>query len=155
MGLAAFMVKQVLRSVNDKLSQEHIDTAAVLRWWADDAVWDVPAELGPGQTIRGKQAIADWFHAWEEAFPKRRLEVKRVCVNGFYLPGRTSVTVAESTYTETDKGGREYAYDGVTVLQSRNWKIVRATEYVSFAGLPQLATLLQPDTKAQDTVAAH
>jgi ketosteroid isomerase-like protein len=108
-----------------------------------------------GARIRGKQAIADWFHAWEEAFPYRRLEAKSVCVNGFYLPGQTSVTVEEWTCTETDREGREYAFDGVSVIQSRNWKTVRVSEYIFFAGLPQLSTLLQSAIKAQDTVAAH
>ena len=48
------------------------------------------------------------------------------------------------TCTETDKQGREYTYDGVTVLQMEDMKIVKVTEYISFAGLPQLSSLLTP-----------
>jgi hypothetical protein len=49
---------------------------------------------------------------------------------------------------ETDKEGQELHYDGVTVGEMRNMKIVRATEYISFKGLPKLSTLIKPMGKA-------
>jgi hypothetical protein len=121
----------------------------LLKTWADDAVWDGPAELGVGQTIKGKKAVAEWFQRWEQEFPQRKLVPKNVCMKGTFWPSRNNVLMVEYTCTETDKQGREYMYDGVTVLHIKNMtKVAKVTEYIAFAGLPQLSDLLQPMGKA-------
>jgi ketosteroid isomerase-like protein len=147
MGMASRMGKKKAQEAWATMSQSHIDTDALLKDWADDAVWDGTSELSVGQTIRGKKAIADWFQRWEQEFPKRKLAEKNVCMEGTALPSRNNVLMVDWTCTETDKQGREYTYDGVTVLHMEGMKIVKATEYISFAGLPQLSSLLAPTGK--------
>jgi len=146
--IVSMMVKRGVRSAFAMSSQDHIDTDALFKQWSDDAVWDGTSELGIGQTIKGKKAIADWFHKWEQEFPKRKLVTKNVCMSGTCLPSPNMVVMADWTCWETDKQGREYKFDGVTVMHMRNMKVVRATEHISFAGLPQLSTLIRPTVKA-------
>lgn len=85
---------------------------------------------------------------WEREFPKRKLVAKSGCVNGMGLPGRTLVIMCDWTCTETDKQGREHVFDGASVIHSRNMKVVRMTDYISFAGLPGISTLLAPPAAA-------
>ena len=61
--------KRKIRAGFDIMSHDHIDTDALLKDWADDVVWDGTSELGVGQTIKGKKAVADWVHRWEQEFP--------------------------------------------------------------------------------------
>ena len=146
--IASMMAKRGVRSVWAMMSQEHIDTDALLKQWADDAVWDCTSELGVGQTIKGKKAAADWFHKWEQEFPKRKLVTKNVCMSGTCLPSPNMVVMVDWTCWETDKQGKEFQYDGVTVVHMRNMKVVRVTEHISFAGLPPIASLIKPTAKA-------
>jgi ketosteroid isomerase-like protein len=144
MGLASRMAKKKAQEAWATMSRSHIDTDALLKDWADDAVWDGTSELSVGQTIKGKKAIADWFLRWEQEFPQRKLVEKNVCMKGTFWPSRKNIIMVDWTCTETDKQGRMYEYDGVTVLHMENMKIVKSTEYISFAGLPQLSSLLAP-----------
>ena len=145
MGIPSMVTKRRVRSAYAMSSQDHVDTDALLKTWADDGVWDSPSELGVGQTIKGKKAVADWYKKWEEEFPQRKLVPKTVCMKGTFWPLRNNVVMVEYTATETDKQGREYTYDGVTVLQLRNTtKVAKVTEYIAFAGLPQVSDLLKP-----------
>ena len=149
MGIASMVAKRRVRSSWAISSRSRVDTDSLLKTWADDAVWDGPAELGVGQTIKGKKAVAEWFQRWEQEFPQRKLVPKNVCMKGTFWPSRNNVLMVEYTCTETDKQGREYMYDGVTVLHIKNMtKVAKVTEYIAFAGLPQLSDLLQPMGKA-------
>jgi ketosteroid isomerase-like protein len=142
MGLASMMAKRKVRSGWETMSQSHIDTDALLKDWTGDVVWDGTSELSVGQTIKGRKAVADWFQRWEQEFPQRKLVERNVCMKGTFWPSRNNVVMVDWTCTETDKQGREYAFDGVTVLHMQSMKIVKVTEYISFAGLPQLSSLL-------------
>jgi ketosteroid isomerase-like protein len=144
MGIASMVAAKKVRAAWTTMSRSHIDTGALLKDWADDAVWDGTSELSVGQTIKGKKAIADWFHRWEQEFPQRKLVEKNVCMRGTFWPSRNNVIMVDWTCRETDKQGREYTYDGVTALHMQDMKIVKVTEYLSFAGLPQLSSLIQP-----------
>jgi ketosteroid isomerase-like protein len=136
--------RRKIQAFLDVISEERIDTDAMVKEWADDVVWDSPSDVGVGQTIAGKAAIVEWYERWEQEFPKRKLVAKSVCVSGMGLLNRTLVIMCNWTCTETDKQGREYVFDGASVIHSRNMKIVRMTDYISFAGLPEVSTLLRP-----------
>jgi len=146
--IMSMLAKRMIRENFEIMSRDHIDTDALLKDWADDAVWDGTSELGVGQTIKGKKAIADWFHRWEQDFPKRKLVVKNVCLKGSFLPAPNNVEIVDWTCWEADKQGREYKYDGATTIVIRNMKAVKVTEHISFVGLPQLSTLIKPTAKA-------
>jgi ketosteroid isomerase-like protein len=145
--IASMLVKRMVRSAMTMMNQDDFDADALLAIWADDAVWDGTSELGVGETIKGKKAIGDWFRRWKEEFPKRTFEVKNICFSAWPLMP-TNVTTVQWSLTQTDKQGREFKYDGVTVIHMRNMKAVRVTEHISFAGLPQLSNLIKPIAKA-------
>ena len=144
--IASMIVKRMVRSTFLMMNQYDFDVNALLKQWADDAIWDGTSELGVGETIKGKKAIADWFRRWKVEFPRRKVEMKDICFSAWPLMP-TQVFTAQWSLTQTDKEGREFKYDGVTLFHVRNMKIVRATEHISFVGLPQLSTLIKPTAK--------
>jgi len=145
--IASMIAKRMVRSAIAMMNQDDFDVDAFLAHWADDAIWDGTSELSVGETIKGKKAIADWFRRWKEEFPKRKFVVRNICFGAWPL-SPTNVVIAQWSLTQTDKQGKEFKYDGVTVSHTRNMKIVQATEYISFAGLPQISTLIKPSGKA-------
>jgi len=145
--IASMLVKRMVRSTIEKLNEDDYDVDAVLAGLADDAIWDGTSELGVGQTIKGKKAIADWFRRWKEEFPKRKFEVKNICFSAWPLC-LTNVCMVDWTLRQTDKQGQEFKYDGVTVIQTKKGKTKRMSDYISFVGLPQLSTLIKPTAKA-------
>lgn len=145
--IASMLAKRMVRSDVAKMNEDDMDVDAVLARWADDVIWDVSSELGVGETLKGKKAIADWFRRWKEEFPKRKFEVKNICFSAWPLCP-TNVTTVQWSLAQTDKQGREFKYDGVTVVHMKNMKAVRVTEHISFAGLPQISNLIKPTAKA-------
>ena len=146
--IASMIAKRAVRSAWNTMSQEDFDVDSLVTAYADDAVWDCTSELGVGETIRGRKAIADWFHRWKKEFPKRKLVVRNVCLRGTCLPSPTNVCMVEWSCSETDKDGKEFQYDGVTVIEMKNMKGSRVSEYISFKGLPHLSALIKPSGKA-------
>ena len=142
--IASWIAKRSVRSSWDLMGEDDYDVEAVVAGFADDAVWDNTSELGVGETLRGKKDVADWFHRWKKEIPKRKFVVKNICFKGTCLPSPNNVVMVEWGCVETDREGRELRYDGVTVAELKNMKTVRATEYISFKGLPKLSTLIQP-----------
>ena len=145
--IMSWIAKRMLRSSFEMMSQEHLDTEALAKGWAEDGVWDVPSELGVGHTIKGRKAIADWFHGWEQEFPKRKMVLRNVCLKGSFLPSPNNIAMVDWTCIETDKHGVEYRYDGATTIHLKNMKAARVTEHISFSGLPQLSNLIRPTVK--------
>jgi ketosteroid isomerase-like protein len=146
--IASWIAKRSVRSSWDLMGEDDYDVEAVVAGFAEDAVWDSTSELGVGETLSGKKAITDWFRRWKKEIPRRKFVVKNVCLKGTFLPSPNNVVMVEWGCVETDREGREVRYDGVTVVELKNMKTVRATEYISFKGLPKLSTLIRPTGKA-------
>lgn len=146
--IESWIVKRIIQSVWDTMSQDTFDVDAFMKGAADDQVWDSTSELGVGETLVGKKAISEWFHKWQKEMPKRKFTVKNICMKGTFLPSPNNVVMVEWGCVETDREGKEFQYDGVTVIHIKNMKTVRASEYISFKGLPKLSTLIKPIAKA-------
>ena len=144
--IVSAIVKRKLRSNFLKMNKDDFDVDAFLAKWRDDAVWDGTSELGVGMTIKGKEAIADWFRRWKEEFPKRKFDLNNICFSSWPL-SLTNVITMQWSLIQTDKQGRTFKYDGATVGHTRNYKINHVTEYISFSGLPQVSTLIGPSVK--------
>lgn len=142
--IASMMVKRAMHSMWDTMSQDTFDVDSFMKSSADDQVWDNTSELGVGETLIGKKAISEWFHRWQKEIPKRKLVVKNICMKGSCLPSPNNVVMVEWGCVETNKEGKEFQFDGVTVIDIKNMKCVRASEYISFKGLPLLSTLIKP-----------
>jgi len=55
---------------------------------------------------------------------RRRAPLKNVCMKGMCFPSPNNVIMVDWTCWETDKQGKEYQYDSVTVIHIKNKKIV-------------------------------
>ena len=143
--IASMIVKRMVRSSVDKAFQGDVESAFAN--FSDDGVYDIPLDISAGGTAKGKKAAIDWFHRWYEQFPKRKLIMKNISFAAWPL-SPTNVCMMEWTCEETDKEGKEFKYDGVTVMEMRKGKGIRTTEYIACKGLPQLSTLIKPSGKA-------
>ena len=143
--IASWIMKRMVRSMVDKGFQG--DAAAAFANFAEDGVFDFPLDISAGGTAKGKKAAIDWFHRWYEQFPKRKLIMKNISFAAYPL-SPTNVIMMEWTCVETDKEGKEFKYDGVTVTEARKGKGIRMTDYIACKGLPQLSTLIKPLSKA-------
>ena len=146
--IASMIAKRTVRRSLDLLSQDDYDVNAFLADWTDDAVYDVTSELGVGETLTGKKALAEWFQRWKKEFPKRKFVVKNICFSAWPL-SPTNVYMFQWNLTQTDRQGREFKYDGVSVLEMKNFKVTRSGEHISFKGLPPISSLIKPTGKVQ------
>ena len=150
--IISMIAKRMGRSLFDIMSQDHIDTDALLKVYADDCTYGGTSDFGVEATVKGKKAIAEWHRRYLEDFPKLKFTVKNICIREtFPLLSAfigTIVIMTEWSLTQTDKEGKESRYDGITVSYAKRMKAVYVSEYVSFRGLPQLSTLMKESGKA-------
>ena len=151
MGIASMIMKPKILRAWDVMGQDDYDVDAIMAGFSEDIVWDNTSELGVGETLRGKKDVADWFQRWKKEIPKRKFVVKNICFKGTCLPSPSNVVMVEWGCVDTYKEGTEFQYDGVTVLEMKNQKVFRASEYISFKGLPKLSTLMKPIGKTRKT----
>lgn len=144
--IASMIFKRILMSNLRKLEEDNLNVDAILAGYHDDIIWDTSSEISVGQTIKGKKAIAEWLTRWKEEYPKSKYEVKSICFSSWPLSLRNIFTV-QFTLTQTNKEGKTFKWDGVSVFHVRNFKLVHASDYVSFAGLPKLSSLIEPFTE--------
>lgn len=145
--IASWFAKRMVRSVFDKVGAKG-DAEGGFAGAVDNMTYDLPLELSEGVTVRSKKEVLDWFHKWYEQFPKRKLIPKNIAFAAWPM-SPNNVCIMEWTCEETDKGGREYRYDGASATEMRNGKAVRTTEYIACKGLPKLSTLIKPTVKAE------
>jgi len=148
--IGAMIIKRMVRSAYEMMDRGDVDS--MMANWADDAVYDSASELGVGVTIKDKKAIAEWHRRYVEEFPKRKFTVRNICLREAFpllsaLIG-TSVIMVDWSITETNKEGKEFRYNGASVLHMRRGKGIHASDYISMVGLPQLSTLMKPSGKA-------
>ena len=147
--LASWIAKRMIRSAFDTLSQDDFDVESLVARKTEDAAYGYPSDFGVGEVVKGKQASVEWLNRWKKEVPKRKFVVKNICMKGSCLPSPNNVVMVEWGCVETNKEGKEFQYDGVTVMDIKNMKCVRSSEYVSFKGLPKLSTLIKPTGKAK------
>ncbi len=139
--IAGMIVRRMIRSALDRAFRGDIEP--VLAKWSDDGVYEYPANLSAGGTVQGKQAILDWHYKWFEEFPERKIIARNIAFKGWPL-NPTNVVMVEWTCEETNKEGKTYVYDGVSVIRTKNGKCVKWTDHIAFKGLPQISTMLKP-----------
>ena len=142
--IASMIMTPKIRHAWDVMGQDDYNVDEIMAGFSEDIVWGNTSELGVGETLRGKKDVADWFTRWKKEIPKRKFVVKNICFKGSCLPSPSNVVMVEWGCVDTYKEGTEYQYDGVTVLEIKNMKAFRASEYISFKGLPKLTTLIKP-----------
>jgi len=141
--IASMIVKRMVMSMANKLNEDDYNVDSFLTWVHDDIVYDSANDLGVGQALKGKKAVAEWYTKYKEEFPKRKMDVWNICFESWPLSLKNVVTLQWSI-VETDKQGKSFKIDDATVMHLKNFKIIRGTEYISYAGLPKLYDLMKP-----------
>lgn len=145
--IASWIVKRLALSAFEKFSADDLDVDAVVAAMTDDCSYEHSSELGVEGVRKGKKEIAEWFQGWKKEFPKRKMVLKNICFAAWPL-SPSNIWMIDWSITETNKEGKEFQYDGVTVIDIKNLRTIRSSEYISFKGLPLLSTLIKPVAKA-------
>ena len=96
------IVKRMVMSMANKLNEDDYDVDSFLTWVHDDIVYDSANDLGVGQALKGKNAVAEWYTKYKEEFPKRKMDVWNICFASWPLSLKNVVTLQWSI-VETDK----------------------------------------------------
>ena len=144
--IASWIAKRMIRSVFDTLSQDDFDVESFVAGMTDDAVYGYPSDLGVGEMVKGREANIEWLNRWKKEVPKREFEIKSICFSAWPLSPK-NICMVDWTLTETNKEGQEFKYDGASIFDIRNSKMVFGADYISFKGLPKLSTLIKSTGK--------
>ena len=145
--IASWIVRRMMRSYFSQINQDDLDVAAATAGMTDDCTHQHSSELGVEEARRGKKAIAEWFEGWKKEFPKRKMVLNNMCFAAWPL-SPSNVWIMDWSITETSRQGVEYKYDGVMVVHTKGFKVVRGADYISFKGLPRLSDLIKPAGRA-------
>jgi ketosteroid isomerase-like protein len=156
--IGSMIIKRMARSAFEK-SWNRGDVYSMMGASADDVVFEGISGLFESISghdvavpVKGKKAAAEFYRKYFEEFPKTKFTVKNICIREVFpllsaFIG-TSVIMSDWSATQTHKEGKEFKYDGVTVTHLRRGKIIRMSDYLSPASLPQLSTLMKLTSKA-------
>lgn len=126
--IGALIAKSRARRGFDALNRR--DLAAVMASFAEDAVFEFPGRTRLSGRFDGKRAIEEYFRRWFAERVKIRFRILHVCVENILALGGTNTVEVEWALEEDDRQGESYHLSGVTVLDVRRGKIVRARDYV-------------------------
>jgi ketosteroid isomerase-like protein len=126
--IGSIIAKRKVRSAFAMLNRGEIDS--FFANWADDAVWNYPTNVSVGGKIQGKKAIIEWWKRWIEQIPKRNFVLMNVCVRDVFSFSATNVVAVEWSTSMTNKEGKDFSLEGVTVIDIENFKAIRETDYI-------------------------
>ena len=138
--IASWIVKRMIVSSFNIMSQDHIDIGAVLKSYADDCVYGATSEAGEG-TVKGKKALTDWFQNWEKENPKRKFEIRNIAFAAWPLMP-TNVVMIDWTLTRVNREGEVFRHSGYSVCYMKRYKMVRGHDYMVSCGP---SSTLNPD----------
>ena len=106
------------------------DLATVVSGFDEHAVLEFPGRTEMSGRFEGRRAIERYFRAWFARRERIVFHLKHVCVESPFAVGATNTVAVEWDVDETDLDGVTYRLSGVTVLEARRGKVVRARDYV-------------------------
>ena len=107
------------------------DLAAVMTWWADDAVFVFPGRTTISGTFSGRAAIEAWWRHVLDRMAVFHFTPKHVAfANPFGLTWSNTVLIEQTVDAETVDGLRAHV-ELVSVLRYRHGKVVHARDYFS------------------------
>ncbi|ABS27700.1 nuclear transport factor 2 family protein [Anaeromyxobacter sp. Fw109-5] len=126
--IGALIARSRARRGFDALNRK--DLAAVVGAFADDAVFEFPGRTRMSGRFEGKRALEEYFRRWFAERAMIRFRVMHVCVEDVLALGGTNTVQVEWALEEADRHDVSFHLSGVTVLDVRHGKIVRARDYV-------------------------
>lgn len=136
------MARDMERMIRDWVEAENSqDADRFASFYTDDCVWE---DVALGLVNRGKKQVKAYFKSMFDAFPNLKFEVQSVFaasnwgVCEFLMTG----TQADDFPGVPDTGGKRFSVRGVSVIQLRNGKISRNSDYWNMATLLQQVGLM-------------
>jgi len=126
--IGAIIGKKMIHSQYSRLNRGEID--AFLFGFADNATFIYPSNVSVGGEIKGKKAIDEWFHRLMEHYTKINITLKNIFVTNVLALGATNIFAVEWDEIATNRGGEDFKFSGVTVIDIERGKAMRIQEYV-------------------------
>lgn len=120
------MVARKTRGMFEKLNDA--DAAPFLAAVRDDVVFTYPGRHALGGTMRGRQALGEWFERFFRFFPGIHWTIKDIVVDG--APWGTTVVSAEWTARCVLENGYVYENEGLHVIELKNAKASEVRVYL-------------------------
>lgn len=131
-------MEKMLRDWVEAENSQDVDKFA--SFYTDDAVWE---DVALGLVNRGKKEVKDYFKAMFVAFPDLKFEVESAFVAGDWGGCEWLMTGTQtSDFSGIPATGKKFSVRGVSVIQLRNGKISRNSDYYNLATLLQQVGLM-------------
>ncbi len=134
-----FLVARKTRSMFEKLNQA--DAGPFLAAVHDDVVFSYPGKHALGGTMRGKEALGEWFQRFFRFFPGIEWTIKDIVVEG--PPWGKTVVSAEWSVRCVLENGHVFENEGLHMIELKNAKASEVRVYLdtqrSAAALKSLA----------------
>lgn len=125
--IGALIAKSKVTSSYDLLNAR--DIKKFLANWHDECVWCFPGNLSVSGEFKGKKAVEKWFQGFLDQFPKLKLTPKSVCVQNLFDFVGTNVVTVNFDEEITNKDGKEFKFEGVTVITLKFGKATHAQDF--------------------------
>jgi ketosteroid isomerase-like protein len=126
--IGALLAKRALNRAFAALNRR--DLAAFMAAWREDGVFVYPGDLPASGTFEGRDEVEGWFRRFLDQFPRIRFDIRGVCIaNVLDLVGTNHAAVHWEVEL-TNREGREGRNSGVTVIDIRSGKAVRAQDFI-------------------------
>jgi ketosteroid isomerase-like protein len=133
--IGALFTRWVFCRAGEALSRRDIDY--LMRFWADDGVFEFGGTSDMAGRRVGKAEIRSWFERWFARMDRLEMRIGRVAVARPWALGLTNTVMAEFTVEETSHDGVTVHAEGVSVYDVQRGRIVRARDYL-FDETPEL-----------------
>jgi len=105
------------------------DLAGVMRWWAEDGVFEFPGNTPISGRYQGKQAIEAFFRQVFDRMETMHFTVKRVAVVHTFALGFSNTVLVEWVVDETSRDGISIHAEGITVSDTRRARTIVGRDY--------------------------
>jgi ketosteroid isomerase-like protein len=134
-----FLVAQKTRGMFEKLNEA--DSGPFIKAVHDDVVFTYPGKHALGGTMRGKEALGQWFQRFFRFFPGIKWTIKDIVVEG--APWGTTVVSAEWAVHCVLENGHVFENEGLHMIELEKAKAKAVRVYLdtqrSAAALKSLA----------------
>ncbi len=104
------------------------DLERILSFFTDDIVYE---DLGIGKVWRGKKELRDLFNSFFANLPDAKIELKSSFISGDWAADEwvISGTPVDSSPFRMQGSGKGFSVPGASIIELRNGKIKRNTDY--------------------------
>ena len=126
--LGALIAKQKVQSAFSYFNDRNM--AKFLSIWDDNATFTYPGNISVSGTMKGKNAVSDWFNNLMNAGPSVHFTIKSICVENVFDIVGTNVIAVEWDNSVTNRKGKNLMVSGVSIIRIKKAKILNVRDYI-------------------------